>query len=133
MRHGHSIGRALIMGLVLGACAHGSDGDGTGPPALRVVVGVEVYPRSLAVTVGLTASMGAGVWDRYGNAVPGRTVTWTIADPTIASLTVHQGGYSASVTGLRVGATTVSITCDGLGSTSTVTVLPVQAATPDQP
>lgn len=86
---------------------------------------MEVYPRNLAVTVGLTATMGAGVWDHYGNAIPGRTVMWTIADPTIASLTVHQGGYTASVTGLRAGTTSVSIVCDGLGSTATVTVLPL--------
>ncbi|HET7456371.1 MAG TPA: Ig-like domain-containing protein [Gemmatimonadaceae bacterium] len=84
------------------------------------VARVDVTPSTATVVVGQTVQLTATPRDASGNALGGRTVTWTTSDPLVAL--VSSAGL---VTGLNAGSVTITATVDGKQATAIVTVQPV--------
>lgn len=86
----------------------------------ELTASVSVNPPLVALTVQSTVPLSAIAKNVAGAILPDRPITWSSANPSIA--TVSSEG---NVTGLAVGVTTVSATSDGRSGTSTITVTPV--------
>ena len=76
-----------------------------------------VYPQT-------TAQLTAKVYDQYGNQMTGKTVSWSIDNPAIATISA-----SGVVTGVSVGSTTARAAVDGVSGAGTVTVTTYQEPT----
>jgi uncharacterized protein YjdB len=81
---------------------------------------VVVTPAQVLVQPGATSQLTVQVLDAAGSDIPGSTVTFSSADPAVASVTT--GGL---VTGVAAGNTTISATSAGKTGTAKVTVTPV--------
>jgi len=84
------------------------------------VASVTVTPNPASVTVQGTVALTATTRDAQGTVLTGRTVTWSSANPQIA--TVNGSGV---VTGTGVGSVTVTATSEGRQGSATVNVSPV--------
>lgn len=94
--------------------------------AAAKVVRVQVIPDSLVLSQGATGGFSAVAYDSTGNALAGRTVTWTSSDSVTATV-----GSTGTVTAVSPGAATVSATVEGVSGTARVIVTappPVRAA-----
>lgn len=100
--------------------------DGAGHTAsanVAVTVGatvatVELTPTSVVLFPTDQAQINVTVRDANGNALTGRTVSWTSQDPATASV-----DNSGLITAAAVGSTTVTATCEGVSSDVTVDVV----------
>ncbi|MDH4046466.1 MAG: Ig-like domain-containing protein, partial [Gemmatimonadota bacterium] len=81
------------------------------------VASVDVTPSTVTLASGTTQQFTATPRDAGGNALTGRTVTWSTSDPTIA--TVDGTGL---VEGVLVGTATITATAEGVDGTAGVTV-----------
>ena len=92
------------------------------------VASVTISPASASVVVGLTAQLSATLRDANGNALTGRTITWSSTNTAVA--TVSGTGL---VTGVAAGSGSVIATSEGKADTAAVTVtsaaLPVASVT----
>src|SRR5207247_4943221 len=89
-----------------------------------VLVGaVTVSPTAANVFVGGTAQLRATPKDAAGNVLSGRVITWASSNPAIA--TVSGTGL---VTGVAVGAATITGTSEGQSGTAALTVSTVPVA-----
>jgi len=110
----------MAIASLLAACT----GDNAGPP--KPVVSVAVTPLTAPLPVGTTLQLTATPKDGQGNALSGRTITWSSSDSAVA--TVSQSGVASGVT---LGAATLTAKVDGvagatiLGDGSVVLVLDV--------
>ncbi len=110
-------GRVLavaVPAVVLAACG-GS--ESSGPPK---VASVAVTSLTTQLEVGQTAQLTATPRDGKGNAMAGKTVTWSSSAAGVAS--VDAAGV---VTGVSAGTATISASADGAIGTVGVTVVPV--------
>src|SRR5439155_26499730 len=94
-----------------------------------LVVSVTVSPAAPSVLVGAALQLTATPQDVNGNAITGRTLTWTSSAPAVA--TVSSTGL---VTGMAAGAATITATCEGMSGKADATVaapapLPVATVT----
>jgi len=105
----------LSFPFLLISCGDG--GSATGPKATSVA-SVQVSPSTGSVDVGQTLSLAATAKDAAGNMLTGRTITWSSTD---GSATVSGAGL---VTGVDVGAATITATCEGKSGTAAITVTP---------
>lgn len=111
-----SVGTANITGTVEGKSAQ-----------VKVVVipvpvaSVAVTPTSASLLVGGTVTLSATTKDAAGNALTGRTITWSTSDMSVA--TVNNG----VVTAQALGTATITATSEGKSASAqiTVTVAPV--------
>ncbi|HSU14229.1 Ig-like domain-containing protein [Longimicrobium sp.] len=94
------------------------------PPAPPVVTKVTV--TSVSVAPGQSAQLTARAYDQYNNQMSGKTATWSIDNPAVATIT-----SSGVVTGQALGSTTARATIDGVAGAGTVTVEDYQE--PDNP
>lgn len=76
-----------------------------------------VTVSSATVYPGTTAQLTAKVYDQYGNQMTGKTVSWSIDNPAVATISA-----SGVVTGGSVGSTTARAAVDGVAGAGTVTV-----------
>jgi len=85
------------------------------------VASVSVTPTSASLLVGGTVTLSATTKDAAGNALTGRTITWSTSDASVA--TVNNG----VVTAQALGTATISATSEGKSASAqiTVTVAPV--------
>jgi uncharacterized protein YjdB len=90
------------------------------PPA---VASVRVTPPSAAITVNGTVHFQAATLDGSGNPLTGRTVSWSSSDNGVA--TVDNTGL---VTGIAIGATTITATSEGKSGTAGIAVAAQVAA-----
>jgi len=81
------------------------------------VASVVVSPTSTSLFVGNTLQLAAALKDAGGNALAGRTVTWTSSTPAVA--TVNANGL---VTAVAAGSASITATSEGVKGTATVTV-----------
>lgn len=81
---------------------------------------VELSAATVNLNVGATSVLTATTRDANGAVVTGRTIAWTVANATIASVS-----STGLVTGLATGTTTVTATSEGKSSVATVNVVPV--------
>lgn len=89
----------------------------------REVASVVVTPATVSMRVGVTAPLQAQTLDSDGQPLTGRVTTWTSSNNAIA--TVNAQGV---VTGVSVGAATITATSEGRAGQAavTVTLTPVQ-------
>ena len=85
--------------------------------ATVAVASVDVSPASASLTVGQTQQLSATPKDASGNALAGRTVTWTTSAASVA--TVSGTGL---VTAVAVGTATITATSEGKSGTAALTV-----------
>jgi hypothetical protein len=86
----------------------------TAPAAVATVT---LSPSTLSLAPGATSQLSATLRDASGNTLTGRTVTWSISNSFVA--TVSSTGL---VTGVGAGSTVVTATSEGRSATSNVTV-----------
>ena len=122
-------GTGLVTGVATGpATITGASEGKSGSSAITVsvpVATVTVSPPSATVSIGTTAQLTATPLDANGNALTGRTVTWTTGAPGVA--TVDGTGL---VTALATGSVTITATSEGKNGSSAITVpVPVASVT----
>jgi uncharacterized protein YjdB len=83
----------------------------------QTVQSVRIVPDSAAVAVGGTATYVALVKDRYGIAVPGAAVTWSLSDTMVARVSA-----AGVVTGVTAGSATITAASSGKSDQAKVTV-----------
>jgi len=117
---GVAAGSATVTGTVEGK---------TGSSAITVTVipvaAVTVSPGSAALDVGQSAPLTAVATDANGNTLTGRTITWSSANTSIATVTA-----AGLVKGIGAGTTTINATSEGKTGTAQVVVT---APTPTPP
>src|SRR6266516_4202235 len=93
----------------------------TAPPLPAPVASVAVSPASASVPAGQAVQLSAVTKDSAGTVLTGRAVTWASSNGGIASV-----NGSGLVTGVAVGAATITATSEGKSGTAalTVTALP---------
>jgi uncharacterized protein YjdB len=89
----------------------------------RTAVSVTINPAAPNVTVGQNSQLIAKVLDQNGLEIPGASVSWSSANPAIAS--VSSGGL---LNGVSSGSTTINATSGSLSATATVTVVSAAVA-----
>ncbi len=99
------LGATLLVG---GMTACNDDDDAVTAPVINTNT-VSVTPRVSSLRVGQTQQLAATLLDKTGATISGGAVTWTSAEPTIA--TVSSTGL---VTMLTTGSTAIQATIDGV-------------------
>lgn len=102
---------------VITAVIDGVAGNATVDVRLVPVAKVDVTPAAVSVSAAKTTKLTARLSDAAGNTLTGRIITWSSADPRIA--TVDATGV---VQGVKRGIVVISATSEGKTGTSTVTV-----------
>ncbi|HEX5181427.1 MAG TPA: Ig-like domain-containing protein, partial [Gemmatimonadaceae bacterium] len=87
------------------------------------VASVAETPDSATIIIGGTVQLSASALDSSGNVLTGRTITWSAADSTIASVSA-----SGLVKGVVAGLTQVYATSEGKRDSTTITVAEAPAA-----
>jgi len=122
--------RAALAGVLVFAAAAvtacGGGGGGGTQPTKVPVASIDVSPSPLSVTVGQTSPLNATTKSAAGATLTGRTVQWSSADQTVATVST-----SGSVTGVKVGSTTVTATSEGIHTDVIVNVSAVPVASVD--
>jgi uncharacterized protein YjdB len=88
------------------------------------VVSVTVTPASANVPAGQTVQLTATPRDANGNALSGRTITWSSDNTTVATVST-----SGLVTAKVAGTATITATSEGQSGSASVTVTTVPVAT----
>jgi hypothetical protein len=102
-----------------------------GPSGIGPVATINLSSQNAMVVGGLTYVVSATLLDAQGREVPGRLVSWSASDATVAavdekgscSTAAVPGCYRTSIRGLRDGTTTVRALVDGISATLTVRVV----------
>ncbi len=105
------------MSFALG-CTSSSDPGGGDPPPPAPVASITVTAAQATVVVGASVQMSASTLDAAGNALAGRSVTWSSSDAAVASVSA-----SGSVTGRSPGPVTITATSEGHTGSESITVL----------
>jgi hypothetical protein len=106
----------LTMMAVLALLACGEDVTGPPPPT---VVSVVVTPSSAMLgSLGETVQFTAAARDASGNAIAGKTFTWSSGDTQVATVDATVG----LVTAVAKGTTLIVATTDGVEGSASVTV-----------
>ena len=108
--------KSILAGALLVAAGCGG-GDGGGGPLVVTTVSVTATPTQ--ISVGGTAQASAIVKDQNGNALTGKTVTWTTLQPAIATVNATTG----LITGVSPGTATIQGASGGVTGTATVIVI----------
>ena len=87
------------------------------PPVPTRVASVSVVPGSASVQVGQAVQFAATTRDSVGNPLTGRAVTWSLSDPSVATV---DGTGRAS--GVSAGTAIVRATSEGRTGTASLTV-----------
>lgn len=110
----------ILFTLSTLACGGGGGGEPAGPPTPpppAAVATVTVDPASATLGVGATQTFTATAKDASGNVLSGRTITWTSANPAIATVST-----SGVVTAVAAGGP-VTITASSEGKTGSAQVI----------
>jgi uncharacterized protein YjdB len=87
------------------------------------VASVSVTPASASVAVGRSVQLTATPQDANGNALSGKTITWSSSNTSVAV-----SDANGNVTGLTTGTATITATSEGQSGTATITVTSVPVA-----
>jgi hypothetical protein len=80
---------------------------------------IEIEPGMVNVTIGTSQQFKARLYDRRGNEIMGRTVTWTSSDPAVIG--IDAGGTAVA---RRLGSSVITAASDGVTSTAPVQATP---------
>lgn len=106
------------MLALLAACGGGSKDSGTTTPAAPTLLSIAVTPTTPTVAVGLTQQMTAtGTYSDGKSAAITTGLTWSVKGPNITVLPA-----TGLVTGLTIGADTVTATVGAIAGSTTVNV-----------
>lgn len=118
MLHVRSATAAVLLAV---AVACGSDSaatdPGTKPPPAASVASVDVTPQTAEVGIGHTLKLNATPRDAAGNALSGRSVSWSSSNSSVAS--VDNGG---TVIGVAAGNATITASSEGKSATAAIIV-----------
>jgi uncharacterized protein YjdB len=116
---GVSVGTATIT-----ASSEGQSGIATVTVGAVPVASVTVSPAQTNMTVGQVVPLVATAQDASGQVLTGRTVTWSSASPSVATVSA-----TGNVTGVAAGSAVITATIDGVMGSATVNVSQVPVAT----
>lgn len=115
----------LMMAAAISLAACGGDEDPTGPGSneTATVTTVEIAPATAnLVSIGATVALSPVAKDASGNAISGRSFSWSSSDTTVA--TVSTSGVATAVAN---GTATITAATDGVLGTAALSVAPVTA------
>lgn len=116
-----SVGRVTLIAAVLSglSCSGGRGGDSTPTsPTPVAVASLTVSPPAATIVVEGTQQLSASTLDARNNVLTGRAVTWSTSDASKATVST-----SGLVTGVAVGAATITAMCEGKSSNALITIL----------
>jgi len=119
LRWRHTLAVPILLGAALSGAL--SCGDSSTAPAPARVARVQFTETADSVEIGSTRLLSVQLLDAQGVALSGRTVTWQSSDTSVA--TVDNAG---TVTGRRIGVTTVTALADTASGTVGLVVRPLQ-------
>ena len=99
------------------ATSEGQSGTASLTVTVVPVASVTVSPASAGVAVGRTLQLSATARDSAGNALSGRTITWTTSNGAVAAVSA-----SGLVSGVTVGSATISATSGGKTGSAAISV-----------
>src|SRR6185436_5144244 len=111
------VGASAAGSATITATSEGQSGTASISVANVPVASVTVSPTTAGLTVGGTQQLIATAKDANGNALIGRTITWTSSNSGVATVN-GSGLVGASATG----SATITATSEGKSGTATVTV-----------
>ncbi|HEX9632321.1 MAG TPA: leishmanolysin-related zinc metalloendopeptidase [Gemmatimonadales bacterium] len=106
-----------LLGTTVFGCKSTSDPETPVPTSLSVSA-----PTVELAALGATASVTASVKDQDGAALTSETITWTSADPSVATVS---GSATGTITAVANGTTKATVTSGSLSAEVTVTVTQV--------
>jgi len=107
--------------IAAGASKVGTASVNVMPPA---VASVQLTPSSADILVGDVLQLAATPRDADGNALSGRTITWSSSNPSVAAVS-----STGSVSGIAQGTAVITATSEGISSTADITVSPLEPDT----
>jgi len=119
-RSGRTFAMMVLATLSTWSCA----GGGTAPDASPQVATIVVSPTVSTLAIDAQLPLQAQVRDASGADVPGATITWTVQDPKIVSVSAD-----GVVTALAVGTSQIAANALGKSGIATITVTPGAVAT----
>ncbi len=116
---GNAPGLALIVAASMGASdsvlvSVGLDG--------ATVEKVEITPAAQTISVGDSALVQAILRDADGQILAGRSIDWTVSDPSVASLMTSSSNTFVVLRALAPGTATITATAEGKSGNSTLVV-----------
>ncbi len=110
----------VICGLMLWACGgKESTGPGQQPSPAQTVASVVVTPSTITLaSLGETVQLTASASDASGNAIFGKTITWSSSDQQVVTV-----GSTGLATAVSDGTATVTATTDGVSGFASLTVV----------
>jgi uncharacterized protein YjdB len=117
---GRTFAGMVLVALSSWSCAAGS----TAPDAPPQVATIVVSPTVSTLAIDAQLPLQAQVRDASGADVPGATITWTVQDPKIVSVSTD-----GVVTALAVGTSQIAANALGKSGIATITVTPGAVAT----
>jgi hypothetical protein len=115
-QNGRVVGAAVGQ-VTITATVEGESGASAVTVTAIPVDEVDVSPSSASIEIGEQASFTAVPRDASGNALAGRTITWSSTAPGVASV-----NGSGVVTAVAAGTTTIRAQSEGVTGTASVTV-----------
>ena len=105
-----------LLGLALCACGGGKNAStasqGSGDPGTATAkVAALALPAVTGAVIAVPVTLPATATDKSGGAVTGESLTWSSADPTVATI-----GSDGVVTPVRAGFTTITVTSNGVSA-----------------
>src|SRR5689334_8502972 len=113
-----------LAGMVLVALSSWSCAGSTAPDVAPRVATIVVSPSISTLAIDAQLPLQAQVRDAAGADVPGATITWTVQDPKIVSVSAD-----GVVTALSVGTSQIAANALGKSGIATITVTPGAVAT----
>jgi len=110
-RIGRTLATAVVVALSGWSCSS------TAPDATPQVAAIVVTPSTSTLALNAQLPLQAQVQDGSGTIVPDASVTWTVRDPNIVSVSA-----AGVVTGLAIGSTQVAANALGKSGIATITV-----------
>jgi len=121
-RSGHTLASVVMVALSSWSCSS------TAPDATPQVAAIVVSPARSTLALNAQLPLQAQVQDGSGEIVPDATITWTVEDPRIVSISAD-----GVVTALEVGTSQVAANALGKSGLATITVNPPAAPPPPAP
>src|SRR5437588_3556272 len=124
----------LVSGVTAGSATITATSEGKSGTATITVTGVttvpvatvDLNPATATVQAGQTVQLTATPKDSNGNALSGRTVTWTSSNTSVATVST-----SGLVSGVTPGSATITATSEGKSGTASITVTDIPVASVD--